>query len=98
MKRLLATVGLVFVGALIGCIIGWVFDSGSVTGYAWFFAGVPIGWNFLSKYFGYFVCTNLHTHIFLFIMRVALAGLIGWVLIPVEIIRSLIEFFSGNGE
>lgn len=98
MKRLLKTVGLALVGALIGYIFGSVFDSDSVTWYIWFFTGVPFGWTFLNRYFGHLVSTSLPTTIFLFAMRVALAGLLGWVLIPIEIIRSLVEFFSGSEE
>lgn len=98
MKRLLKTVGLAFAGAFLGYIIGSVFDPKSVTWYIWFFAGVPFGWSFLSRYFGHLVSTHLPTTLFLLVIRVALAGLLGWVLIPVEIIRSLVEFFSGRRE
>ncbi|MDE7431591.1 MAG: hypothetical protein K2N34_06735 [Lachnospiraceae bacterium] len=98
MKRLLKTVGLISVGALLGYIYGWLFDPKSIIRYTWFFAGVPIGWIFLGKYFAHLVSTSLSTHIFLFCMRVVLAGLLGWVLIPVEIIRSLVEFFFGIDE
>ena len=98
MKRLLKTVGLVSLGALLGYIFGWLYDPKSITWYTWFFAGVPLGWNFLGKHFGTLVSTNLLTHIFLFFMRVMLAGLLGWVLIPVEFIRSLVEVFFGREE
>ena len=98
MKRLLKTVGFAFAGALLGYIIGSLLDSNSVTWYIWFFVGVPCGWSFLGRYFGHLVSTHLPTTIFLLVIRVSLAGLLGWVLIPIEIIRSLVEFFSGIGE
>ncbi|MBD5543479.1 MAG: hypothetical protein HDR01_04320 [Lachnospiraceae bacterium] len=77
MKRLLKTVGLAFAGALLGYIIGSVFDPKSVTWYTWFFAGVPFGWSFLGRYFGHLVSTHLPTTLFLLVIRVALAGLLG---------------------
>lgn len=98
MKRLLKTVAFALVGALMGYVFGFVFDSESTMYWTWFFAGVPFGWSFLNRYFGHLVSTSLSTTVFLFIMRVVLAGVLGWILIPVEIIRSLIEFFTGTGE
>ncbi len=98
MKRLLKTVGLALAGALMGYIFGNIFDPGSIMYWTWFFAGVPFGWSFLGRHFGHLISTNLLTTMFFFVMRVALAGLLGWILIPVEVIHSLIEFFSGTGE
>lgn len=98
MKRLLKTVACALVGALLGYIIAEMFDPTSVKSFVWFFAGVPCGWIFLGRYFGHLVSTNLAMMLFFFTMRVLLAGLLGWVLMPIEVIRSLIEVFTGSEE
>lgn len=98
MKRVLKTVLMSLVGAFLGWLLGSMFDSEGVTGWVWFFMGVPFGWVFLGKYFGHLVTTNLPMMAFIMTVRVVLAGLIGWVLIPIELIRALIEALSKKKE
>lgn len=98
MKRVLKTVGIAFIGAALGWLIGTIFDGDDVMWWVWFFMGVPAGWIFLGKYFGRLISKNLALMAFLLTMRVVLAGLIGWVIIPIELVRSLVDVFGKKGE
>lgn len=97
MKRVLKTVVMALVGAMIGGILGQfsLFETDERF-WVWFCMGVPAGWIFLGKYFGSIVSTNFALMGFLLTMRVMLAGIIGWVLIPIEIIHGLIDILSDN--
>lgn len=93
MGRLIKTIAMALVGAIIGLVIGTVFDPADYMYWVWFFMGVPAGWSFLENWFGHLLSRSLPLMLFLLTMRVVLAGLIGWVLIPIEIVRSLIDVF-----
>lgn len=99
MKRVIKTIVMALVGAMLGIIIGSLSIFGADKRF-WilFCMGVPAGWDFLGKYFGQLVSANLALMIFLLIMRVMVAGIIGWVLIPIEIIHGLIDVLSNKSE
>ncbi|MCM1273181.1 MAG: hypothetical protein NC225_03115 [Clostridium sp.] len=99
MKRVIKTVVMALVGAILGIILGSLSIFGADKRF-WilFCMGVPIGWSFLGKYFGQLVTNNFPLMIFLLLMRAMLAGIIGWVLIPVEIVRGFIEVLGNKGE
>ncbi len=99
MKRVIKTVVMALVGAILGVIIG-SFSAFGADKRFWilFCMGVPIGWTFLGKYFGQLVTNNFPLMLFLLTMRAMLAGLIGWVLIPIEIVRGLIDVLGSKRE
>lgn len=99
MKRAIKTVVMALVGAMIGYIVGQfsLFET-DVRFWVWFCMGVLAGWIFLGKYVGSLVSANIALMVFLLIVRFMLAGIIGWVLIPIEIIHGLIDVLSDNRE
>lgn len=99
MKRVIKTVVMALVGALLGIIIGELSIFGADKRF-WilFCMGVPAGWAFLGKYFGRIVSTNFALMLFLLMMRAMLAGIIGWVLIPIDIIHGLIDILSNKSD
>lgn len=97
MKRVIKTVVMALVGAMIGGILGELSSSPSDDRFWTLFCmGVPAGWVFLGKYFGHIVSTNMAQMMALLTIRGMLAGIIGWILIPIEIIHGLIDILSNK--
>lgn len=98
MKRAVKTFFIALFGAFLGWLLGSMFEPESIYGYVIFFMGFPFGWSFLGKYVGHLVSTNFALMATIFIFRVIVAGIIGFVILPIELILSLIEVFTGGGE
>ncbi len=99
MKRVIKTVVMALLGALLGIIIGALsIFGGDQRFWIIFCMGVPAGWEFLGKYFGRLVSRNLALMVFLLLMRAMVAGIIGWVLIPIEIIHGLVDVLGNKHE
>lgn len=99
MKRIIKTVVMALVGAMLGMIIGELsIFGGDKRFWILFCMGIPAGWSFLGKYFGRLVSNNLALMAFLLMMRAMLAGIIGWVLIPIEIVHGFVDVFSNKNE
>lgn len=98
MARAVKTFLIAAVGAFVGWMIGGMFDPERIYGYIIFFMGFPFGWSFLGKHVGHLLSTNFALMATVFVVRCMLAGFIGWVILPIEIIRSVVEVFSKRGE
>lgn len=98
MGRAVKTCLIAGVGAFVGWMIGGMFAPERIYGYIIFFMGFPFGWSFLGKYVGHLLSTNFALMATVFVVRVMLAGFIGWVILPIELIRSLAEVFTKRGE
>lgn len=98
MKRALKTAFIALAGACIGYIIGSIAEPERIYGYVIFFMGFPFGWSFLSRHIGTLISTNFALMATVFLIKVVLSGIIGWVILPVEIVMSVVEVLSKGKE
>lgn len=98
MRRAVKTFLIALVGAGIGWLLASMFEPERVYGYVIFFMGFPFGWSFLGRHFGHLLSNNLALMVTVFAFRVVLAGVIGFVILLIEMLLSLIEVFTHGGE
>lgn len=98
MRRAVKTFLIALVGAFIGWLIGSMFEPERVYGYIIFFMGFPFGWSFLGRHVGYLLSNNFALMATVFVFRVVLAGVIGFVILLIEMLRSIVEVFTHGGE
>lgn len=84
---------------IVAVIAGWIayglFDQDMMMAIA--FAGVPTGWRVLSKFFGRWVITGYMMLVYLCIKTV-LACLFGWIILPVDLVATVIKLVNASKE
>lgn len=92
MERLLKSIGQAILGLIIGGILLSIVSDSVTADKVIIFMGLPSGWSFISRYIGhtYYVGGILDFFIGLAI-EIAFSTIVGWVVLPINIVRGLIE-------
>ena len=61
------------------------------------FAGVPTGWRVLSKFFGKWVISGSMMLVYL-CLKAILACALGWIILPIDLITTIIKLVSAPKE
>ncbi len=99
MKRALKTALIAMLGAFIGYIVAGIFGDEKIYGYVICFMGFPFGWSFFNKYIGIrIISTNIAFMAMIFLVKAALSIMACWVILTIELVRSLVEVFKKGKE
>lgn len=83
--KIIKTVLTAFIAGLFGYFL---FDQDIAV--AILFAGLPTGWRVLSRFFGRWIITGYMMIIYVFI-KALLSCLLGWIILPIDLIRTVIK-------
>ena len=91
-KKIIKTL---LIAIIAGGIAYFLFDQDMMMAIA--FAGVPTGWRVLSKFFGRWVIAGNMMLVYL-CFKAVLACLLGWIILPVDLIATIIKLVNSPKE
>jgi len=92
-KKLVKTV---VVAIIAGCIAYAMLDQDMMLAIAC--AGIPAGWRVLTKIFGRWIVVGNYMMFVYLAIKAVLAVLVGWIILPIDLIATIIKLVNAQKE